>query len=241
MPSSPLGSVYANDEDLCRRCGPADWKAICPTSNRMAAGADGAFAPGVPWAFTSASTDWLAQGVTPGMVIEVLRLRGVGGLPTIAAPSEFLAIDTVTSPSITLRRLGRLPGVGYPPGPPAGLSGITFAVPTLSAEIEDASYEVNHRIGIVVAGPGNSVRSPGNLLDARELNQACVLTVLRRQYIAMARAAGDGGDDLAAKAKHYSQELDNVLDRLIVHWTQINSSSSPSDTSTSRFGMRMSR
>ncbi len=70
--------AYATDEDVAIRA-PADFAALCPKDQVLAAGTDGLFLPSDPWTLRSPSVDFAASGLMPGQVI---RLAGpaAGGL-----------------------------------------------------------------------------------------------------------------------------------------------------------------
>lgn len=226
-----LSLVYATDEDIVIRAG-ADFVHICPPDQTIAKGVDGVFGVGNRWLLTSTSTDWIGQGVAAGMVAQLNHKGTFTG-------TELLPIDSVSSGGATLRRRGQASGIGFAPGPIAGVTGVSFLVASLYPQIEDASYDLNRRFGVDERLP---TRSPASFYDVREARQACVLTVLRRQYLAMARLAGDKSDDLYAKAQAYSQELDDTLARLVIHWQNLTGWGLASvEPVTSRFGMRMSR
>ena len=121
-------------------------------------------------------------------------------------------MDGATAAGLTLRRLGTEPGVGYPPAPAAGLTGVEFLIASLDPQIEEASFDLNRRFGI---DPNVAGRSPADVYDLRDLRQACVLTVLAQRYAAETR--GDQGD-FALKLTQVRQELSEVLARLTLRW-----------------------
>lgn len=199
-----LGQVYCTDEDLALRA-PQDFAALAPV--RLAGGVDGTFSGASPWVLASASVDFLACGIPAGSTVVRLTKQG-----TFAAPGELFAVDQVGAGSATLRRLGFPPGVGIPPAPAAGLAGVSFEVRTFANAIDTASYDANKFFGI---DPNVPSKDPARLYDARELQQFTVLTVLRRAYIAAAKAKSE---DFALKLADVSGELDDLRSRLIVHW-----------------------
>jgi hypothetical protein len=237
MPFAPLALLYCNDEDICIRCGPGDFKVITPSSQLFAKGTDGAFAPGTPWLLTSASTNWVTQGVLPGMVVD-LQFPGTGVNASSKVPDAFLAVDSVSSAGIVLHRLGQAAGAGMPPGPAAGAAGVTFTIVSLLTQINNASCELNSRFGVdpLIIG-----RRPVDLYDVSELDQVCVLTVLKWAYMAAARLAKEGQDDLFAKSAVYAQDLDDVLARCVVRWASLSGFGTIIEPTTTKFSTRLTR
>jgi len=224
--------LLATDEDIAVRAG-ADFPVLCPKWQKLAYGTDGVFDVSDRWKLTTATVAFSTYGVADGHVIQLTK-TGV-----FASPSELLAVTSATTNSVTLRRCGMADSTGQPPGPAAGTTGVTFTVCSLYSQIEAASYDLYRRFGIDDAITG---RRTTDLYDVREARECCVLTVLKNQYLAMARQAGEARDDLAAKAKMYSDELLEVLARLAIHWQTVSGwGTTASEPATTRFGMRISR
>lgn len=230
--TTPVSLMLATDEDVAVRDG-GDFVRICPADQRLAAGSDGVIAP-MGWTLTSASIgDFAARGVAPGQMV-LLSTSGGG----IRAIDDLLAVDSVATTSLVLRRKGQASGVGMPPGGPSGLPSVAFAVLTLGPQIEDASYEMYRRLGVDDAVVG---RRTTDLYDSREVNQATVLTVLRRQYFALARRATPD-DAFWSKARALENDLDAVLARLVVLWRPVGDTTGAIvEGSTNRFGLHISR
>ena len=96
---------------------------------------------------------------------------------------------------------------------------------------------------VLVAGGWNETDGfldSADLYDPREVKQATVLTVLHRQYLDMSREAGNPQDAFAAKAQLMKAELDELLDRAVVHWAPA-LDTGPAERGTSRFDTRLSR
>ncbi len=226
--------VLATDEDVALRAS-ADFAALCPKDQVLASGTDGAFAAGAPWTLTSASVNFAATGLAPGSMIRLVRPSSAFG-----ANGDLFAIAGVGPAGLALRRKGQAAGVGQPPAPPAGLTGVEFAVRTLGPQIGRASEDIDRRFGVDDHIVG---RRAVDLLDPRQLREAVVLTVLSRQYLDQARSfsgPADAPDDwYSAKARSAKAELDDLLDRLALHW---NSTGVAARTaSTTRFSTRLSR
>lgn len=225
------------DEDVAVRA-PGDFPSLCPKSQLVAAGTDGAFPAVAPWLLTSVGLNWLSLGLTPGMVVQIKPPTPPTLAPAIPTPLGLFAIDSISSSGLILRRPGLPLNAGMAPGPPAGVTGLNFTVATLIPQIEDCSYELEKQYGVDLK---NYNRLIANLYDIREINQLCVLRTLARQYEAMSRNAGSKDDDFAVKAASFAQEMVDVRDRLILHWGVQGYGMSVSEPSTSNFGMRISR
>jgi hypothetical protein len=224
LPSQSTPS-YATDEDIAVRCG-GDFAVLCPHWQRMAGGADGVFAPGAPWLLTSTSVDFQGNGVGPNQVVRLTapKAQYPGG-------GELLAVDTVAGGAVTLRRLHKGIGVGQPPAPAAGLTGVAFAIDTLDPQIEEASFDLKRRFGI---DETIVYRSSSWVFDLRDLRLATVLSVLLDRYTHESRT--DRGD-FTIKLHRIRQELDDVLGRVQVRWGPFGNSAEPSTL----FGCKLSR
>ena len=230
--------AYANDEDVALRAS-TDFSALCPRDQVLAAGSDGAFTAHDPWTLTSATVDFAAFGLAPGLLARLTKPTSAFG-----PGGELFAIYAVSPGEITLRRKGQPAGVGQPPSSAGGLAGVEFVVRTLGPQIALASYDLNRRFGIddFVAG-----RRSVDLYDPHQLREAVVLTVLAHQYLDQSRqfagriadASETPGDVYAAKAKIARAELDEVLDRLALKWNEMDVASRA--IATTRFSTRIVR
>ena len=218
-----LATVYCTDEDLLVRA-PADYLNLCPKSQVLAQATDGVFAAGARWTLTSAATDFVAAGVAAGHVVALTAPRSAfpnpGGL--------LLVVDAVATGSIVLRRPGMTAGVGLPPGPAAGLTGVSFTVPYYAPQIDQASYDVNAAVGV---DPADADRAPSRLYDVRELRRLTVLTVLKRLYVAAEKTAAG---DYALRLADVSPELGELRSGLVVHWGEARDSEPPDSVFASR-------
>ena len=217
--------TYCTDEDIAVRAG-GDFITLATAWQQMAAGVDGVFAPSAPWVLTSTTTNFATNGVQPNHVVWLsapkTQYPGAGVL---------LAIDSVATTSITLRRLHKDLYVGNPPAPIAGLSGVAFTINTLDPQTEEASFDIKRRFGI-----DETIVSRGSnwVFDLRDLRMATVLSVLLARYTQEAR--GDRGD-FPRKIDQLKAELAQVLDRVQVRWGPFGNSEEP----TTIFSCRLSR
>lgn len=198
-----IGSGFCTDEDIARRA-EADFLLLTPSSQQIAYGADGSFASTDLWTLASPSVNFKAQGTLPGMIVALTK-------PTAnyKSPGTLFAIDSLpTVGSATLRRIGLGTGIGQPPAPLGGLSGVEFRIVTLQPQIVAATFSLYKRFGL---DPNIPWKSPTNLYDPAEVVEACVLQVLKRQYEASSR---ERGDTFWEKARLYDQDLNAVLDRI---------------------------
>jgi hypothetical protein len=220
-----LTTLYATDEDLSIRAA-GDFALLCPKDQKLAEGTDGAFSAADRWTLTSASNDFQALGLKAGHVIQLSKQGVFRG-------TEELVVVSAAPGSVTLKRKGLAPSVGFPPGPAGGSSGINFVVTTLEPQIERTTYDLNLRYSVddLIMG-----RRATDFYDIREVNEACVLEVLWTQYAAMARNAGENSDHFAKQAASRKAELDTLLGRVVIHWN-------PQATirESSQFSTRMSR
>lgn len=204
--SVPLAITYATDEQIAVRA-TGDFAILCPDWQKQAYGADGVFASGSPWVLTSASVDFEASGVVLGMVVTLTQPRS-----TFRGSGDLLAVDSVAGSSLTLRRIGQATGVGAPPVPAAGLTGVEFSVLTMTPQIENASFALNRQWNI---DPGLPGRTPSEMYELRDLREATVLTVLAERYLAETRSERG---DFKLKADSYARALVDVQSRLNVRW-----------------------
>lgn len=200
----PLAFNYCTDEDIALRAG-SDYASICPDSQVMSQGADGVFDAALPWVLTSDTEDFLAAGVHARQVIWLTQ-------PSSAfRTSQYLAVDGVAQHALSLRRLGKPPGLGYPPGK-GGVTAVKFTVQTFDPQIDNASYEANKWFNI---DPAVSTAAPGMLYDERELQQFCVLHVLIRAY-GIAVKSKDSSLDI--KYHELMDEFEELKTRVQVRW-----------------------
>jgi hypothetical protein len=206
--------VYCTDEDILVRA-TGDFSTLCPPWQQMAAGTDGVFLSGTPWVLTSTSVNFATQGVAPNQVVWL-----TGPKTNFPGGGQLLAIDSVSGSSITLRRVYKDLNVGQPPGA-GGVTGVTFAVNTLDAQIANATFDIKRRFGIDENIVG---RTTAWVYDVQDLRMATILLVLRERYMQEART--DRGD-FARKAKTMDVEFQTILDRVQVRWGPLGNSAEP--------------
>jgi hypothetical protein len=201
---STLASVYCTDEDIALRC-LGDYPALCPDHQKLAAGTDGVFPSADRWKLTAATVDFTAAGVHAGNVVQLTAPRA-----QFRNDGELFIVESVGSDgAATLRRLGKGAGVGQPPAPAAGLTGVAFEVLTLDPQIEQATYEIQQWMGVDTTYPD---RTP---YDPRSLNLLCVLWVLQRMYALQARKREE---DFGLKLEQIKEELEDLKGRLSIRW-----------------------
>jgi hypothetical protein len=219
------------DEDIALRAS-ADFELLCPKDQKIACGMDGVIASANLWNLSSATVDFRAVGASPGQIVR-LELTGSGLRPS----GECFVVVSTAPGSVALRRKGQPVGIGMPPAPASGLSGIAFAILSYAPQIALASDDLYRRFGIAT---GSYIgRQASQLADPGELRDAIVLTVLHRRYLDASRDVAGPIDTFAAKAQVVKAELDDLLARLTLHWTRSFADDSPGPTT--RFSTRMSR
>jgi hypothetical protein len=210
--------VYATDEDILVKAS-GDFVTLAPSWQCMSRGNDGSFASGMPWVLTSASVNFGANGVNPNQVVclSAPKSQYPGG-------GDFLAIDSVSSDgfSLTLRRPYKDLNIGMPPGPAAGLTGITFSINTFDPQTATASFDIKRRFGI---DENITFRTSTWIYDLQDLRMLTVLTVLYDRYTAENRS--DRGD-WQRKMGQIRSQRDEVCDRVQVRWGPYGNSSEPS-------------
>jgi hypothetical protein len=207
--------VYATDEDVLVKAS-GDFVTLAPAWQCMAKGTDGVFANGLPWVLTSASVNFGTNGVKPNQVIAL-----TGPKAQYPGGGDLLAIDSVLGNSITLRRPHKDLNVGNPPGPAAGLTGVTFSILTYDPQIEEASFDLKRRFGI---DENITFRDSSWIYDLRDLRIATVLQVLYDRYTAELRS--DRGD-WVRKMGHIRNQLSDVTARVQVRWGPYGNSAEP--------------
>lgn len=225
---SQTSPVFCTDEDILVHAG-GDFAALTPTWQQMASGPDGVFASGSPWVLTSASVDFEANGVNPNQVVWLTAPKS-----QFPGGGAFLAVDSVSGNSITLRRPYKPLNVGMPPAPAAGLTTVAFAINTLDPQIEEASYDLKQRYTIDDNPLVGILRSSTWIYDLQVLRVATVYSVLVERYTQENRA--DKGD-FAIKIKRAHQKLEDAISRVQLRWGPTGTSAEP----TAIFSTKLSR
>ncbi len=216
---------YTNDEDVCVAAG-TDFSNLCPASQLMAMGVDGVFASDAPWVLTSASVDFQAYGVQPNQVVRLSTPK-----QPFSGNGALLAIDSVSPNTLVLRRLHQDLNVGAPPGPPTGLTNVTFTIVTFNPQIEEASFGLKRRFAI---DENFYYRSSSWIYDLRDLRMATVWTVLRDRY---AQEARNPGSDFHVKYQMASKKLTEILEQISIRWGTTGAAQEP----TTAFSGRITR
>jgi hypothetical protein len=217
--------VYATDEDILVKAS-GDFVTLAPAWQCMSKGTDGVFTTGTPWVLSSATVNFAANGVSPNQVVLLS-----GPKSQYPGGGDLLAIDSVTGSNLTLRRPYKDLNIGNPPGPAAGITGVTFSITTFDPQTASASFDIKRRFGI---DENITFRDSTWIYDLQDLRMAVVLTVLYDRYTAELRS--DRGD-WVRKMGHVRNQRDEILDRVQVRWGPYGNSAEPSTV----FSCRISR
>ena len=220
-----LATVFCTDEHIAIRAG-GDFHTICPQWQLLAGATDGAIAGG-SWNLYSASTlfDSTGVGLRKGSVVILQKPAA-----SFHGSGQMFAVESVTGNYCSLRRIGQRYGVGLPPCT-SDVSGITFVVPTLTPQIEEASFLIDQRWRI---DPAISGRTPTDIYDPRVLRQLCVLKVLVPRYSHEARKPDS---EFAIKYYQAKNELSELESQCEIRW----GSAGKSQPSTNMWSGRISR
>jgi hypothetical protein len=222
---SQVSPVYATDEDIAIRSYGA-FGILVPSSQTLAYGTDGVISAGNLWVLTSATVNFAAQGVGVGHVVLLTK-------PTnqFKGSGRYLAVSSVSGNSLTMRFPGKPDGVGQPPVPAGGLTGIEFRISTFDPQIETTSYQINQQFGV---SADYALTSPSYIHDTRVLNQATVLTVLHRAYVFMPITAAI---DYTLRIAEIASARDDAIDQIRIRWGGL----VDTQPSSSVIGMRIER
>jgi hypothetical protein len=204
--------VFCCDEDIAGQC-PGDFMTLCPSWQQIASGSDGAFLSTDLWTLTT-SVGLAAQGLAVGHVVNLSKGIITGSTrPYFSGQGPLYGVAAVTSAGVTLRQIGQPAGVGAPPSPAGGMTGVAFTVNHFAPQIINATLDAKNEFGI---DDNIFMQSTPHLYDPNgELLRYCVLKVLLDQYTNETR--GDRGD-FALKVKMYDANLKNVHRRLTARW-----------------------
>jgi hypothetical protein len=202
-----LSLVYATDEDIAVRAY-GDFAALVPKDAILAQGTDGVFSSGDLWTLNSASNNFATQGIKVSHVVQL------SGPAPYKGSGRLFAVGAVNGDAITLRVIGKADGIGSPPSPAGGLTGVSFVIRTFDPQLEDASFQINQQFGI---DPNWPQAAPTLIYDLRVLRQTAALTVLVRAYTTDTRSK-DG--DFARKIGELKQALSDTKAILQIRWNQ---------------------
>ena len=202
--TSPEASVFCTDEDVAIRAG-EDFGKVCPRSQRLAYGSDGAALAASPWVLTSTAVNFGSQGVQPGVVLLLTKASA------FAPAGELFVVASVAGSSVTLRRPGLASGVGQPITL-TDLSSVAFDCRTFAPQIDNATYQARKFFGI---DPNVLGVKPSDLYDPRELQQYTVLNALLQAYTAAEKTAQT---DFTLKIQSFQAELDRLMSMLTIRW-----------------------
>lgn len=210
--------TYATDEDILVYAA-GDYSPLCPQWQQMAAGTDGVISSGDLWTLSSATVNFQTNGIAPNQVVWLTAPKS-----QFPGGGHFLAIDSVSGSSITLRRPYLGTGVGQSPSPSAGLTGITFTINTFIPQINEASYDLKQRFAIDDNPEVGLLRSSSWIYDLQVLRVATVCTVLVDRYSQETRT--DKGD-FKEKIQRLRRKLDDALSRVQIRWGPFGNSAEP--------------
>ncbi len=219
---------YCTDEDICLRA-VDDFVRVAPDNNKLAAGNDGVLDFLDPWVLESASNDFESLGVKAGHIVHLRHAQ----TKVFGPNGDLFAIESVSGTSATLRRVGFAAGVGKPPCPAGGISGVEFVVRTLDPQIEDISYEINEKYAILGYLPDREV---SDLTDVRQLRALCVESTLARRFLDMSEKP-DGSDMYVMKSRYYAEKAAETERLIQLRWGP----SGDADPPTGRYFGRCAR
>lgn len=179
MATTPWDDLFCTDEDLAIRA-PADFPLIV-TAPVLAVGRDGTVSQASPWALSSASNDFAAQGVAAGHCMWLEKL-GEPADGTVPYSEQLLAVDAVAGGTATLRPLGGSAGSGVGPGLLGDLASVRFRVATARPQIVTATQDIRRALRL---------GDDDDLAAASDVRRACVLRVLADLYYDRARAVNE--------------------------------------------------
>lgn len=238
-----LTTVYCNDEDIAIQA-MGDYNQLVPQWSKLAYGVDGIISGGDLWTLTSASNDFEAVGILPPDPSN----PGVGNIFRLSTPQsvfkgagELFGVAAASGNSVTLRRIGMQPDIGFPPSPAGGLTGITFVCMTFTPQIEMASYNINQIFGVTQifnelngTTDATPMHKPSQMYLLRDLNSLTVLYVLKECYEVANRAANG---EFSVKLKQVISDYEAMKSRTLIRWGSDGQGEFPS----SMFGARVGR
>jgi hypothetical protein len=165
----PFAGLLCTDEDVAE-VAQGDYAGLVAKSSTKAGGDDGTFSAGARWTLTSPTEPFDERGVGPGHVC-ALSKKGTGGALIV---NDLLGVAAASAAGCTLKRLGQPAGRGRPPGPAAGVTGVTFSFPTVEPLIRLASAELRRQL---------RVKDDSWLEAVTDVRQAIIYWVLAQLYL----------------------------------------------------------
>jgi hypothetical protein len=207
-PSAPV--AFATDEDVAIEV-PSDIWALTSSDMCDAYGEDGSILAAAPWDLMSPGVDFAQRGLGSSQIVWLRSPETIfGGDPGMIF--AVAGVDAVDPHVLHLRRLGRPPGLGDPPGDgiqdltPANGMAVAFECRTLAAEILRASAEIDEQFKIsqILADRPNRILDPKDYMLLRNIT---VYAVLERRFMAtMSIQQMPGAKDThQEKSKAYAQ------------------------------------
>ena len=204
MPTSP----YALTEHVAAVC-PNDFARISPLSALRAAGSDGSVGAGADrWRLASASSDFVAQGVVPGMTVEIARANR----PNLETDRGYLyAVGEVVSATVLLfRPLLAGQGEGVPQWA-ASATSMPFRILSVEPWIAKASDWLDARLRAI---PGVDDAVPSSIFPDAAYREVTARQAASDLYLISARNAATINDADQTKADAYKQEVVDWLARV---------------------------
>lgn len=222
--NGPIPTLPWVTDELVAIAAGGDFPLLCQKASILASGKDGSFASGVPWVLNSTSVNFQSQGVAAQNVVSFSSPSGQ--YPGLG--NYLYAVDSASGNSCTLRLLGMGLGIGQPPSPASGQTTVAFTIPTLAAQIDQATYRLKDRVSVDeqffwTSSPWiyQGVENP-----YRVFRDAVVFETLADLYEANMRDPGQQGD-WVAKASRYRKRADDAIGRLYVRWGPTGTSREP--------------
>jgi hypothetical protein len=207
-------NAYCTDEDIATETN--DFPSLVPPNQIDAYGTDGTIIQTNPWILTSASSDFVANAVQPASLVYLTRPEEIWG----PDPGEVFAVvsaDPADVHALTIRRIGRAPGQGEPPGYyNQDVSGIEFTIRTMLAQIREATAEIDRRYGI--SEFLTNAKSDIVPADWQKINRMCVYLVLAKRYLSISRTTTAPGamDVWLVKADRYRKLFEEEASSLTI-------------------------
>lgn len=200
---SSLTDLYCTDEHIAVRM-QSDIPGLLSKCQLLGTGTDGVFLSGNRWQLSSATNDFVAQSVPTSSLVVLASRASASSAQGI---NDVLAVSSVSSSGLLLRRIGLALGQGFPPGAAGGSTAISFNCFTALPQISEATRYLNQRLRIP---------QTNTLQHSDDLRRACVL-LASIDILADRDRSGEKNDGNYAKKlsgmKDELKELMCILDR----------------------------